>query len=93
MSHRYELWQYGDNIFLGSKVIFRQRSPSVKCNFHFLVFVLSVAKISSVLALFVSSSLGFIPENGIAQLGLSLFVSTSSSTFDLVHLYDLFCDE
>ena len=43
----------------------------------------------------------FSPECGIAQLSLSLFVSSSWSTsmtsiiflFDLVHLYDLFCDE
>ena len=41
------------------------------------------------------------PECGIAQLSLSLFVSSSWSNlmtsiiflFDLVHLYDLFCDE
>ena len=41
------------------------------------------------------------PECGIAQLSLSLFVSSSWSNLmtsiiflsDLVHLYDLFCDE
>ena len=74
-----------------SKVIFYQKLSSVKCCLP--------SRSSSSFGSF--SFLGFSPESGISQLNLSLFVSSSWSTsmasiiflFDLVHFYDLFCDE
>ena len=98
----------GNMLYTLSKVIFYQKLSSVK-----LVFCQGTSSANGCLLLkgvfrrrssssFGSFSfLGFSPECGIAQLSLSLFVSSSWSTsmtsiiflFNQVHLYDLFCDE
>ena len=91
---------------LPSKVVFRQKSSSMKgCLPSKVVFHQRLSFVKGYLQpnvfLFWVIKICFNPECGIAQLSLSLFVSSSWSTsltsniflFELVHLNDLFCDE